>query len=402
MQARAILLRMPNITRNSKSQPARLRESYRGYGFDSIDREHGIIRGVRILGLKSRNGRTYLREAVVAAIPLYEGARVYLNHQDKGERRIQERWGKLENVREADDGSGLIADLRYLKEHVCTAQILEAAETFRDIGLSHDSLGRSRPGANGERVVYEIVEVKSVDLVEKPATTQHLWESKTVKLKVLDVLREHRGAFPVADQFLTRFAEMSDEIPDEMAGIDGAEMEMPEGTPEDDQVKAALRQAVIAVLDGPDGSAETINKIRMLLSTGDKIGAGTGAGAAGEMPEGEGEDGSDEKDEEMKKLLPQMSESLKAIESRLRLLESQQTTKDLEALLESKNRAVTPDRVRLLSKTPESEREALVESWSPLGSRPPVSAPRYAQSSGAAGAGSYAAVRQQLRVHAKK
>ena len=45
-----------------------------------VDRLAGVIRGVKILGLESRNGRTYLPEALAAAAPLYEGAKVNVNH----------------------------------------------------------------------------------------------------------------------------------------------------------------------------------------------------------------------------------------------------------------------------------------------------------------------------------
>ena len=46
----------------------------------NVDRERGIIRGVKILGTRSQNGRTYLAEAIGQAVPLYEGAKVNVNH----------------------------------------------------------------------------------------------------------------------------------------------------------------------------------------------------------------------------------------------------------------------------------------------------------------------------------
>ena len=45
-----------------------------------VDRENGIIRGVRIIGLTSRNGRRYKPEALRQSIGLYEGVRVFQNH----------------------------------------------------------------------------------------------------------------------------------------------------------------------------------------------------------------------------------------------------------------------------------------------------------------------------------
>ena len=49
-----------------------------------VDRQAGVIRGVKILGLESRNGRSYLPEALSQAAPLYEGAKVNVNHPKSG------------------------------------------------------------------------------------------------------------------------------------------------------------------------------------------------------------------------------------------------------------------------------------------------------------------------------
>ncbi len=45
-----------------------------------VDREAGIIRGVKLLGLALRNGRRYRESALVDAASLYEGAKVNINH----------------------------------------------------------------------------------------------------------------------------------------------------------------------------------------------------------------------------------------------------------------------------------------------------------------------------------
>ena len=44
----------------------------------------GVIRGVKILGLESRNGRSYLPEALAQAAALYEDAKVNVNHPKGG------------------------------------------------------------------------------------------------------------------------------------------------------------------------------------------------------------------------------------------------------------------------------------------------------------------------------
>lgn len=359
---------MTTTTRQPK--PQRFTEKTIG-GFERIDREAGVIRGVRVLGLESKNGRRYLREAVQAAKPLYEGARVYLDHQEKGERPIGSRWGRLINVREAEDG-GLRADLEYLKDHPLTDQILEAADRFQDIGLSHDSLGRSRM-QEGERVVYEIVEVNSVDLVEKPATTSNLWESHTVsKKKFLDVLKEHSTSVAIAKTLFERLTEMAGGSPEVMQQLDSTEVEMPmeeAAAGSDDQVKAGLRQAMLAILDNDDDSATTIKKLRVLLAAQDKMASAPAADAPAMDPAA--------MEESMKKV----AESVVAkFDERLRLLETTKLpskTEALQALLESAQRDATPERLRLLESCPEDSRDALIKSWPAKSKRPASSPPKY-------------------------
>ena len=66
-----------------------------------VDPGRGVLRGVKMLGLQSRNGRTYLAEALTRAAPLYEGAKVNVNHPKAsplGPRDYQDRLGLLRNV----------------------------------------------------------------------------------------------------------------------------------------------------------------------------------------------------------------------------------------------------------------------------------------------------------------
>lgn len=399
----------------TQTTPEKLHESTSG--FDRIDRAGGRIRGVRVIGLKSRNGRRYLREAIASAAPLYEGARVYLNHRVEGERPTRERWGKLINVREADDG-GLVADLDYLTKHPETESTLEAIEKFQDIGLSHDSLGRSRL-EGGERVVYEIVKVNSVDLVENPATTENLWESemKSKRVKFLAVLRENREEVKVADQFLTGLMEKSKSHPEIMLemGLDDMEVDMAapvDGAPAlagDDAVKSALRQAILAVLDGPDDSATTMKKIKTLLDVGDKLTAQVPPAGGLTVPstdESEEEELPDDLPESVRKVILGVTAKAKEID---RVLESVRTReKDLKAkedaaecrsLLESKGREVTDERLRLLTGAVVGDRDALVESWPQAKQRPAASRPRFEPPTGP---GSYAETRAKVRALAKK
>lgn len=145
----------------------------------SVDREAGVIRGVKILGLNSRNRRSYLREAVAQAKPLYEGVAVNIDHRAKpsDSRNCQERFGEFRAVEQRADGS-LWGDLHYLKSHGMADRVCEAAERgLKTFGMSHDVKGRTAQ-RNGETVVEAIVSVASVDLVADAATTSGLFESE--------------------------------------------------------------------------------------------------------------------------------------------------------------------------------------------------------------------------------
>ncbi len=140
-----------------------------------LDGASGLLRGVTVLGLASRNRRRYTPEAAAGALALYEGALVNLDHPDRpdGPRSVRDRFGRLVNVR--FEGGRVRADLRYNPEHPF-APALEwfAANDPGAIGLSHNAVGEGKDEA-GVFVVRKIVELRSVDLVAEPATTRGLF-----------------------------------------------------------------------------------------------------------------------------------------------------------------------------------------------------------------------------------
>ena len=144
-----------------------------------VDRSAGVIRGVKVLGLKSRNGRTYSPDALVQAAQLYEGAKVNVNHAKAapfGPRDYQDRIGVIRNVWARRD-EGLFADFHFNPKHTLAEQLLwDAEHAPENVGFSHNV--QARTSRQGDRVVVEaITAVQSVDLVADPATTQGLFES---------------------------------------------------------------------------------------------------------------------------------------------------------------------------------------------------------------------------------
>lgn len=145
-----------------------------------IDAEAGVISGVKVLGYQSANGREYSRDAVSKAKALYEGQSVNINHGNKSrpgeDRKLEDRFGQLSNVREAADG--LYADLEFLTTHPMAARVCEAAVRMPSkLGLSHNAEGRMGK-RGGKNLVEEITSVRSVDLVSDPATVKSLFESE--------------------------------------------------------------------------------------------------------------------------------------------------------------------------------------------------------------------------------
>lgn len=146
-----------------------------------VDREAGVIRGVKILGRTSRNHRVYTDAALNQAAYLYEGLAVNLDHpapsQAGAGRAVAEGFGWLTSVgvREA----GVFGDLHYLRSHPQAEMIAEAAERNpRRFGLSHNALGQVRQ-RDGQCIVEAIDKVHSVDIVQNPATSSGLFESET-------------------------------------------------------------------------------------------------------------------------------------------------------------------------------------------------------------------------------
>ena len=145
----------------------------------AVDREAGVLRGVKVLGRVSRNGRIYSDNALQDAARLYEGVGVNSDHperrQEDADRKLAGRFGTLRHVRIKPDG--IFADLEFLKTHSLAEQSGEAATRMpRQLGLSHNAEGEVTK-SNGETTVTSISRVRSVDLVQNPATTVGLFEA---------------------------------------------------------------------------------------------------------------------------------------------------------------------------------------------------------------------------------
>jgi len=139
------------------------------------------IENVAFLGPVSKNGYSYLPEAMQKATPLFNGVQLYINHrtpeeEKTGRRDVMRLAGKGVNPRFVD---GKIRGDAELLPDQWGQKFLNIARMMPDqAGLSQDARGRMR-SENGKKFVEEITHVFSVDLVANPATTKGMYESET-------------------------------------------------------------------------------------------------------------------------------------------------------------------------------------------------------------------------------
>lgn len=149
-----------------------------------VDRQAGVIRGVRVLGMESSNGRFYPEATLRRAVPMYDNAVVMCDHPKRptDPRSVLERIGLL--VRPRFEVDAIRADLRLTKGHRLYEALLDSAEFDAGAGwgLSHNADASTRRNPDGTEVITEILEVRSVDLVDAPATNRSLFESRGLDL----------------------------------------------------------------------------------------------------------------------------------------------------------------------------------------------------------------------------
>jgi hypothetical protein len=106
-----------------------------------IDREAGVLFGVKIIGCESKNGRHYPNETLRSAIPLYENSKVNLDHPEgepRKSRSYHDRFGMIRNVH-LRENEGLFADFWFNPKHSIAEQLLWDAEHAPDnVGFSHN------------------------------------------------------------------------------------------------------------------------------------------------------------------------------------------------------------------------------------------------------------------------
>ncbi len=317
-----------------------------------VDKEAGVIRGVKILGRTSKNGRTYPDRTMRAATGLYEGLGAFVNHPPRSapdtERRVEDRVGWFEAVHVTSDG--MYGDLHVLTTHSMAGPLFEAAQRNpRLIGLSHNAAGRERRDGK-THLVEEIQRVRSVDIVTAPATTRGLFESSQEPNSNMEhenmskPLKEIIKTLDKEDPATKLLEQMVDEVPAV------AEAPVEDGA---DAMKAAFRAAIVAAFDDESlDTKATMKKIGDVLKAYEKL------TAKDEPEEPADEEPAPEDEETPESVDPELAAKVAKLEGRDKartLLDDAgivpDDAKHREAMLES------------LAAVSEENQKTLIETW---------------------------------------
>ena len=339
--------------------------TYQGTNRPVVDREGGYIRNAKILGKISANGREYSDASLQEAKALYEGLGVNLNHPERAnpgkERQFQDGIGWLENVQVRDDG--VYGDIGVLKEDPMAGKLFEAAERRPDrFGLSHNASGNTTRKGN-KTIVESITRVRSVDIVQNPATNKSFFESKDedtmpqAQTRTLQNLVEslpakskHRKA---VSALLEEFGgPMPGDMPVDMSAAMPADATAETAAPDSEAtMRAAFKSAVSAVMDDTAiGVTDMLMKIEAILNAqAAALGIDIEAGETEPPPAGGDAAVTESLQEQVKELLAERAE-----------LKAEATAR---TLLESKGIKVTPERIEMVkSVTKKPAQTALLES----------------------------------------
>ena len=164
----------------------------------SFDEKKLIIKNVKMLGASSVNGRDYPETTQREAIPLFEGAKAYLNHAKKKDseepRQVQEQIGYYKNVTVRNGGT--YGDLHLVDKPIVREEVIPYADksVAHLVGNSIVARAQMSKQKNGRMLVEKILAARSVDLVAEPATTTSLYEGKTIT-ESLDATKETQMEF---------------------------------------------------------------------------------------------------------------------------------------------------------------------------------------------------------------
>ena len=143
-----------------------------------------VVSGVSVLGPTSKNKRRYSIEVQKESLSVFEGAKAYLNHpagREMGDsRRVQDLIGEHKNLRVSGDRT--FSDLHLIDNQTTREHVVPIIKQKPHlVGNSIVVRGVSERAKDGWEDVTKILEVRSIDVVAEPATTNGLYESENVR-----------------------------------------------------------------------------------------------------------------------------------------------------------------------------------------------------------------------------
>ena len=323
---------------------------------DAIDEENGVIKRVRVLGHESKNRRRYPEAVMRAAVPLYNGVKVKLNHPDpddeNSERQVQENFGVLQNPFYQDNA--IYADHLFPPKHSYSGSYVDACRRYSTaLGFSHNAVGEFHLDDDGWQIVEEVTEVVSADIVDSPATNKGIFESqreRTVARKIN--IRKALAHTPKSNvhKALLQEIEAGAIAPDLAVDLP---VDAGEVASEEDSVKAAFRSAVMALFDDDSLNAEaTMAAIKKVIKTHEEVSNPAPAEDEGEAPADPTAPSAPTEEEKT-------TESV--LRAEIRTLKNEI---DCRSLLEEAGISVEKVLVESLAKLSEAERTALIKRLS--------------------------------------
>lgn len=313
----------------SPDRVAKMRELLEQFGVSAaggsplkLDEATGVIFRAKVLGRYSRNnhglveaenGSEYSPACMRSALAEYEGKKVKCNHPaDRAnpgkERPVEDTFGVLRNCVIESDEKGepaIWADLHCLTSHPMYPRVVEDVKKGLGVyGLSHNASARRERFDRAARrlVIEELAQVRSVDLVDKPATNRTLWESeqKPMPTTLRNLLESRLPKWSKPRRAWARVLLEDDGMAPMTDAPVGAEAE---GADPDEMLWSGFKAAIMAVLDASDATAEEkAKRIAKYIKSHDKLTSGCEPEGPDEVEEGEECDKGDKDKQESEEL----------------------------------------------------------------------------------------------------
>jgi len=149
---------------------------------DVTEAEAGVLKNVKLLGLRSKNRRTYDTEGVRNTAPKkLTGARIFLDHpaDPAATRQYRDSFGVVESV-EYRPGQGYFGAIKYNPEHPLAKKFAwDVKNVPKTFGMSINGVIKSGSrNSDGDVVVESLEEIRSVDVVTRPGTAEGIFEEE--------------------------------------------------------------------------------------------------------------------------------------------------------------------------------------------------------------------------------